>query len=388
MQQFNGKSDTSLPPPADGDQDAGCLLDAWRGALAEALHIERRQWERQRELIEAQVTATILQLRAEATEWQATARAALDEVLKAHEQVLAIAAKLTNGADGVPGPAGAAGPVGPQGERGAVGERGEQGAMGPVGPGGPAGEKGDQGPAGPQGERGVVGERGEAGAMGPAGPAGAPGEKGDHGAPGAVGPMGEPGTAGEQGPAGKDGIPGRDGAPGKIEAALPYREGEVHYRGAIVLLGGSTWQARADTARAPPHEDWICIAAAGRDGRDGVDGRSLRVRGTWREGDAYAALDIVALNGGSFIARRDDPGECPGDGWQSLTLPGKRGQQGEAGKKGERGEKGERGPGIAGWDIDRDAYTVRAVLTDKSRSEPLDLRALFEQYILERVSDG
>ena len=45
--------------------------------------------------------------------------------------------------------------------------------------------------------------------------------------------------------------------------------------------------------------------------------------------------DIVALNGGSFIARHDDPGECPGSGWQSLTLPGKRG---------ERGPHGERGP--------------------------------------------
>ena len=96
--------------------------------------------------------------------------------------------------------------------------------------------------------------------------------------------------------------------------------------------------------------------------------------------------NIVALNGGSFIARRDEPGECPGNGWQSLTLPGKRGAAGEAGKKGERGEKGERGPGIIGWEVDQ--YAVRAVLANKSRSEPLDLRNLFEQFILERVSDG
>lgn len=36
--------------------------------LAETLHAERQQWQRQRELMEAQTTATILQLRAEASE--------------------------------------------------------------------------------------------------------------------------------------------------------------------------------------------------------------------------------------------------------------------------------------------------------------------------------
>jgi hypothetical protein len=165
-----------------------------------------------------------------------------------------------------------------------------------------------------------------------------------------------------------------------------FVEGGVHYDGDVVMHMGSTYQARRDTARAPPHEDWICIATAGRDGRDGIEGRSLRVRGTYRAGEDYAALDVVALNGGSFIARRDDPGACPGDGWQSLTLPGRGGPRGD---KGERGAQGERGPGIVGWDIDRDNYTVSAVLSDQTRSEPLGLRGLFEQYLLERINvDG
>jgi hypothetical protein len=182
------------------------------------------------------------------------------------------------------------------------------------------------------------------------------------------------------GPSGEPGPRGEPGAPGKIERLHGYIEGAVHYRGDIVAHRGCMYQAQCDTARAPQHEDWACLATAGR---DGIDGRSVRVRGTYRASDDYAALDVVALNGGSFIARRDDPGECPGEGWQSMTLPGRRGDRGA------KGEKGERGPGIVGWDIDRDNYAVAAVLSDRTRSAPLDLRGLFEQYLLERINvDG
>jgi hypothetical protein len=116
------------------------------------------------------------------------------------------------------------------------------------------------------------------------------------------------------GPSGEPGPRGEPGAPGKIERLHGYIEGAVHYRGDIVAHRGCMYQAQCDTARAPQHEDWACLATAGR---DGIDGRSVRVRGTYRASDDYAALDVVALNGGSFIARRDDPGECPGEGWQS-----------------------------------------------------------------------
>ena len=87
-------------------------------------------------------------------------------------------------------------------------------------------------------------------------------------------------------------------------------------------MRAATYQARCDTVHEPPHDDWACLATAGR---DGVDGRSMRVRGTYRAGEVYAALDVVALNGCSFIARRDDPGECPGDGWQfPMRCPARR----------------------------------------------------------------
>jgi hypothetical protein len=72
-----------------------------------------------------------------------------------------------------------------------------------------------------------------------------------------------------------------------------------------------------------------------------------------------------------------------------MTLPGRRGDRGPKGEQGEKGKHGERGPGIVGWDIDRDNYTVSAVFSDQTRSEPLGLRGLFEQYRLERINvDG
>jgi hypothetical protein len=100
-----------LPAPTGPDDDA-LLLDAWREALAEALDLERTQWQRHRELVEAQNAATILQLRAEAAELRSTLT----------QQVEAIAAKLKDGADGAPGPPGEKGDAGPAGEKGENGD--------------------------------------------------------------------------------------------------------------------------------------------------------------------------------------------------------------------------------------------------------------------------
>jgi hypothetical protein len=181
----------------------------------------------------------------------------------------------------------------------------------------------------------------------------------------ADGPRGDPGPHGEPGP------------PGKIEQVNEYVENAVHYRGDIVTYRGSTYQARSDTAREPPHEDWICIARAGEDGRDGRDARSPSVRGTFKVGESYRAFDIVALNGGTFIARRDDPGDCPGAGWQLMSMPGKRGQQGQ---RGERGPAGPPGPAIESWRIDREHYQATPLLSDGRDGPPLELRLLFEQF--------
>ncbi len=143
---------------------------------------------------------------------------------------------------------------------------------------------------------------------------------------------------------------------------------------------GSTYQARCDTARPPPHEDWACIAAKGRDAPMPV------ISGTYREGESYSYLNIVALGGSSFIARTDDPGPCPGEGWQLIASAGKPGRpgplgpRGEAGLRGERGPAGEPAPTILGWKIDREAYAATPIMSDNSNVEPLQLRPLFEQF--------
>ena len=179
------------------------------------------------------------------------------------------------------------------------------------------------------------------------------------------GPRGEPGPRGDPGP------------PGKIERLYGYVEGAVHYRGNLVTHGGSTYQARCDTARAPPHDDWSLIAAKGR------DAATPKIMGTYREGESYSFLTIVALGGSSFIARTDDPGPCPGEGWQLIASAGRPGKQGPRGERGEAGPRGERGlpaPYLIGWTIDREAYTVKALMSDDTEWPALELRPLFEQF--------
>src|SRR5262249_40064510 len=143
------------------------------------------------------------------------------------------------------------------------------------------------------------------------GPQGPPGERGEPGIPGARGEPGDKGEKGDSGPA------------GKLPIVKAYQLEAVHYAGEVVVHEGATYQALRDTGRAPPHsDDWICLASAGR---DGVDGLSPHVRGKFNPRASYKRLDIVAADKGSFIARCDDPGPCPGDGWRMITAHGARG---------------------------------------------------------------
>jgi hypothetical protein len=140
---------------------------------------------------------------------------------------------------------------------------------------------------------------------------------------------GRDGAPGEPGPPGPR---GEQGALGKLPRCQDWAAGAVYYTGDVVCHQGSTWQALRDTGHEPGHLDWICIARAGA---------TPRIRGTWSVDAKYRVLDVVARDGGSYIARKDDPGTCPGEDWQAVKLPGKRGHQGPPG---ERGEKGDRGP--------------------------------------------
>jgi hypothetical protein len=180
-----------------------------------------------------------------------------------------------------------------------------------------------------------------------------------------------PSERGEKGP------PGPPGAPGKLPVVRMWTQDAVFYQGDVVAFDGGTFQAVRDTGKPPTHADWLCLALPGR------DAKSLHVRGTYSADAKYQELDIVAHNGGSFIARKDNPGPCPGDGWQSLTMPGKRGGKGPPGARGEKGPKGDTGPSgpiIAAWVIDHVNYRARAVMSDGSDGGTLDLRGMFEQF--------
>jgi hypothetical protein len=72
------------------------------------------------------------------------------------------------------------------------------------------------------------------------------------------------------------------------------------------------------------------------------------VRGTYSPAEKYRALDVVVRDNTWFVARRDDPGECPGPGWQAGPV-GKRGEKGVPGERGPRGEQG--APGKAAPDL-------------------------------------
>ena len=152
----------------------------------------------------------------------------------------------------------------------------------------------------------------------------------------------------------------------------PYEDGRVHYEGELVTHRGSTYQALKDTGRAPlDRDDWICVAAGGH------DGQSPRVRGTYKPEERYTQLDIVALNNSAFIARRNDPGDCPGEGWQLISAPGKRGQQGS---RGERGERGLPGFSIESWKLEPERYLLTPIMQGGHEGPPVNLRVFFEQY--------
>jgi hypothetical protein len=200
----------------------------------------------------------------------------------------------------------------------------------------------------------------------------AKGPKGERGESGPIGPQGEPGISG---------VPGEKGDPGpagKLPLVRAHRSEAVHYEGDVVVHLGATWQALRDTGRAPPHgDDWICLAAAAS---------TPTIRGTYDAEARYQHLDIVAQGGSSFIARKNEPGACPGPGWQliaSAGRPGRTGPIGRTGERGETGDKGDTGPVILDWEIDRASYHAVPIMSDGARGPPLALRPLFEQFYQE-----
>lgn len=81
-----------------------------------------------------------------------------------------------------------------------------------------------------------------------------------------------------------------------------------------------------------------------------------KLRGAWGAAARYEAFDRVCFNGAEWIARKDDPGDMPGEGWMLAAKRGKAGERGEKGDRGDRGLRGETGasglPGAIGAAIE------------------------------------
>lgn len=223
---------------------------------------------------------------------------------------------------------------------------GEAVAALPVPKDGKDGADGAPGRDGADGKDGAPGEKGERGDPGEPGKDGLNGADGKDGAPGENGEPGADGKDGIDGAPGKDGERGADGAPGKVALVKGWSEG-VSYEADIVTHKGGTYQALKDTAQEPGGEDWACLAAPGRDGKDADE---IEVRGTFDASSVYRRLNIVALNGAAFIARKDEPGPCPGEGWQMISMQGKSGRPGEASRV--PGPPGKPGPAVEELSVD------------------------------------
>jgi len=157
----------------------------------------------------------------------------------------------------------------------------------------------------------------------------------------------------------------------------------VHYLGDVVVCDGSVYQAKRDTGRPVTSDDWILLARAGRDGRAAP---MLNFRGVFDVGEKYAKFDVIEYAGGAFVAIRDNPAIIPGeDGWQVLALPGGRGPEGAVGPRGQKGERGERGETltVVAWTPDPVHYRAVPTLSNGRQGAVLELRGLFEQFLLE-----
>lgn len=334
-----------MQPPSSGNLSARPMPDTPFDILADELGAVAGRVERELRQVAATLTAEI---RGQISSYQAEA-AKLETRLISIERDLdarvrdAIAG-IQNGRDGDIGPQGERGDRGFQGERGEPGPQGEQGERGFAGPSGLDGE---------QGERGFPGERGEQGPQG---------ERGIDGLNGSDGDKGEPGERGPEGPS------------GKLSIVKAYDPETVFYEGDIVHLEGSTYQARKDTAQRPPHGDWSPIAVKGKDARDWT------MRGLYEPGAEYLKGDVVARDGGSWIAVKDEPGDLPGEGWRQLTQKGKRGDRGEKGERGQPGIKGPPGdPGPAVIDLSVDGFVLVVTSADGS-TVAVDLAQMFQNY--------
>jgi hypothetical protein len=127
----------------------------------------------------------------------------------------------------------------------------------------------------------------------------------------------------------------------------------------------------------------------------GIPG-TFNIKGTFDSRTTYNYLDVVAHNGASWVAKRDNPGPCPGDDWQLLARQGQRGATGERGPAGPAGMPKFGGTGfnkcgmelvtstgsiqlIKNVSVDPENFTLRFTASDDSTLS-ISLMPLFEAY--------
>jgi integrin beta 3 len=215
---------------------------------------------------------------------------------------------------------------------------------------------GEPGAPGKDGAPGEKGERGETGLSGET-------IKGDKGDPG------EPGLPGEKGEKGDPGDPAPDPTEDMVAAALEkLREDRLEIDEKLFAATrrfdrlSTEFEERLVTLKdgepGPPGPD-------GAPGRDGLDGRTGDARGLYAAAETYRKMDRVSLNGSEWIARKDDPGPLPGDGWML-------GAQGKTGK-----------PGASIQRIATKDYALVLEMSD-GKTLAIDMRTMFERYDEER----
>jgi hypothetical protein len=114
--------------------------------------------------------------------------------------------------------------------------------------------------------------------------------------------------------------PGPPGTPPIVRRWEP----RIYDAGAWVVRDGAIFQAQEQTGKEWHQADWLCVV------EKPADGRSFEICDTYDPNIAYRALSVVTLNNSWFIAKRDNPGPCPGEDWKSGPV-GKRGKDGVPG---------------------------------------------------------
>jgi hypothetical protein len=202
------------------------------------------------------------------------------------------------------------------------------------------------------GRDGIDGKDGSDGAPGVDG---VPGKDGENGRDGIDGKDGADGAPGIDGAHGRDGIDGKDGSNG-VDGMDGVSVFDAKIEDGILLLELSN----GEVAKAGP-----VVGPSGERGEQGPEGPPAYVgeaKGLFDPAAEYLARDVVALNGSAFMAKIDNPGECPGEGWMLLAQRGKRGDKGDRGERGTAGMNGKDGAQPVGLAISADTMEFRMIL--------------------------